>query len=132
MISKGIIEKIERNDITIKFYKDSSCAHCSGCSGDKKFGSTIKISSPLVENYVLGQEISVEIEDGLIFKLSLITYIFPALFMISGYFVADFLGANEKTSIISCFSFLIISFIFLFFYDKKRIKNYGSDVKIIY
>ncbi|MGL6063648.1 MAG: SoxR reducing system RseC family protein [Fusobacteriaceae bacterium] len=131
MISKGIIEKIEKNDITIKFYKEASCAHCSGCSNDKKFGSTIKLSASLVENYTLGQEISVEIEDILIFKLSLITYIFPAIFMILGYLIADFLGANEKNSIISCFLFLIISFIVLFFYDKKRIKNYGSDVKII-
>ncbi|MGL5123209.1 MAG: SoxR reducing system RseC family protein [Fusobacteriaceae bacterium] len=131
MISKGIIEKIEKNDITIKFYKEASCAHCSGCSKDKKFGSTIKLSSSLAKKYVLGQEISVEIEDILILKLSLITYIFPAIFMILGYLVSDFLGAEEKTSIISSFLFLVVSFVFLFFYDKKRVKNYGSDVKII-
>lgn len=131
MINKGIIQSIYKDEITIKFYKDSACAHCSSCGGDKKFGNTIMINSDSAHKYKPGDEISIEINDALLLKLSLITYIFPAIFMILGYFFLNFFGASENASIFGSFLFLIISFIFIFFYDKKRVKKFGSDFSII-
>ena len=131
MHNKGIIKNIENNFITINFYKSTACSHCSSCSEKNKFGITISIDKPANFNKNIGDEINLEIEDRILLKLSFITYIFPALFMILGYFVSTFLGGTQGISIISSFSFLIISFFCLFFYDKKRSKYIKNDFLLL-
>ena len=131
MISTGIVKKIEKDEITIHFFKDSSCAHCSACSADKKMGTLMKIHSKLAFKYAIGEQISIEVEDSLLLKLSFITYILPAVFMILGYFILDMLNLGEGVSILGAFLFLIISFLCLYFYDKKRVKDLGEDIKIV-
>ena len=131
MVNKGLIENIENNSITIKFYKSSACSHCSSCGEKNKFSTTISIDKPTGFIKNIGDEITIEIEDSVLLQLSLITYIFPPLFMILGYFVSSFFGGSQGMSIISSFSFLILSFLCLFFYDKKRSKNIKSDFLIL-
>lgn len=131
MISTGIVKKIEKDEITIHFFKDSSCAHCSACSADKKMGTLMKIHSNLASNYITGDQISIEVDDSLLLKLSFITYILPAVFMILGYFILDMLNLGEGGSILGAFLFLVISFLCLYFYDKKRVKDLGEDIKIV-
>ncbi|MGL5657151.1 MAG: SoxR reducing system RseC family protein [Fusobacteriaceae bacterium] len=131
MISTGIIKKIEKNEVTIHFFKDSACAHCSACSADRKLGALIKISSDLASNYSVGDQISIELDDTILLKLSFITYIFPAIFMILGYFILNLFNLGEGVSIFGSFLFLVISFGILYFYDKKRVKNLGEDITIV-
>lgn len=131
MINTGIIKKIDKDEITIHFYKDSACAHCSACSPDKKMGTTIKIHVEDTTKYVLEQEISVELDDSTLLKFSFITYIIPAILMILGYLILDFFKFSEIVSIIGSFAFLIFSFIGLFFYDRSRTKDVGDAIRII-
>lgn len=131
MVAKGIIEKIQDNHATVKFYKDSACASCSACSGESKFGQKISIDLNKNLNFKIGDEITIEIDDIILLKLSFIVYIFPALAMILGYFVLDFLNFSQGVSIIGSFSALLLSFLALYFYDKRRIKDIGEDFKIL-
>lgn len=131
MINVGIVKKIENNDITLHFYKDSSCAHCSACSPSKKMGTFIKISTEDAHLYSVGDELSVELEDTLLLKLSFITYIIPPIFMILGYLLLNSLNFSDKICILGSFLFLIISFVALYFYDKTRVKEIDSSIKII-
>lgn len=131
MINKGIIEKIDSDSLSIKFYKDAACVHCSSCSGSSKFGTTITIDKPKDFDKKIGEEITVEVEDIVLLKLSFITYVLPALFMILGYFAGDFFNKGQGVSIFTSFFSLVISFLALSFYDKKRTKHVGSDFKIL-
>lgn len=131
MISKGIVQSVENNHATVKFYKDSACASCSACSGDNKFGQTLSLKLEEGTAVRAGQEITIEIDDGILLKLSFIVYILPAVAMILGYLLLHFLKFSEGISILGSFSALVITFIGLFFYDKKRVKDIGEDFKII-
>lgn len=131
MINTGIIKKIEKNDIFIHFYKDSSCAHCSSCSPQNKMGNIVKFSVPDSSKFKLEQEISVELEDSTLLKFSFITYIIPAIAMILGYIVLDRLNFSEGISILGSFLFLVFSFGGLYFYDKKRVRDVSDIIKII-
>ncbi|MGL5057842.1 MAG: SoxR reducing system RseC family protein [Fusobacteriaceae bacterium] len=131
MINKGIIRSIDINSLSINFYKDAACAHCSACNGQSKFGSTISIDKPKNFNKQVGDEITVEVEDSVLLKLSFLTYILPTFFMILGYFLGDFFNRGQGFSIFMSFFSLVISFLGLSLYDKKRTKNIGLDFKIL-
>ncbi|MGL4392049.1 MAG: SoxR reducing system RseC family protein [Fusobacteriaceae bacterium] len=133
MIKTGIIKKIEKDFILINFYKDNACSSCNVCSKDAKMSNTIKINTQENLNFYIGKEISLEINDNTILKLSFITYILPAVFMFIGYFVSESIfNFSQNISILFSFIFLALSFLGLFFYDKKRIKKYGNeDIKIL-
>ncbi|MGL4403206.1 MAG: SoxR reducing system RseC family protein [Fusobacteriaceae bacterium] len=131
MIAKGIIENLKDNHATVKFYKDSACASCSACGGESKFGQKISINLKENKKFRIGDEITIEIDDGILLKLSFIVYILPAVAMILGYLILDSLHFSEGISISGSFISLLIAFICLYFYDKKRIKDIGEDFTII-
>lgn len=131
MVNKGIIKKIDGNKITVKLYKDSACSHCSGCSGDKKYGKDFEFITDKTAK--IGDTVTFEISAGKVIKAASIAYVFPAVAMILGYFVGSKLfKLDENHSILSSFSALVLSFIVLFLYDRlivKRRKN--SEIEII-
>lgn len=131
MLNKGIIKKIDGNRMVIQLYKDSSCAHCSGCSGGNKFGKELEFETDLKGN--IGDTVTFEIEAGKVFKSAMLAYIFPALSMIFGYLFGDkMLNFDENYSILTSFLFLGASFLVLFIYDKIVVqKKKNSDIKII-
>lgn len=131
MVSKGIVQSIENSHATVKFYKDSACASCSACSGDRKFGQTIGIKLDSGMDVRVGQEITIEIDDGILLKLSFIVYIIPAIAMFIGYFIFNLLKFSEGISIIASFAALLITFFGICIYDKKRVKDIGEDFKIV-
>ncbi|MGL6100809.1 MAG: SoxR reducing system RseC family protein [Fusobacteriaceae bacterium] len=131
MIAKGIIQNLKNSYATVKFYKDSACASCSACTGENRYGQTISINLKESMNFQIGDEITVEIDDMILLKLSFIVYIFPTIAMILGYLILEFLRFSQGICITGSFLSLIISFVILYFYDKKRVKDIGEDFKII-
>lgn len=131
MIAKGIIENLKNNHATVKFYKDSACSSCSACSGENKFSQKISINLKENRKFRIGDEITIEIDDTILLKLSFIVYILPAMAMIVGYLILDFFKFSQEFCIFGSFSSLLIAFVFLYFYDKKRVKDIGEDFNII-
>lgn len=131
LIAKGIIENIKDNHARVKFYKDSACASCSACSGETKFGQKISINLKENGNFKMGDEITIEIDDMVLLKLSFIVYILPAVAMILGYIILDFFKFSQGISILGSFGALVLSFVALYFYDKKRVKDIGEDFTIL-
>ncbi|MGL4980595.1 MAG: SoxR reducing system RseC family protein [Fusobacteriaceae bacterium] len=131
MIAKGIIQNLKNSYATVKFYKDSACASCSACTGENRYGQTISINLKENINFKIGDEITIEIDDMVLLKLSFIVYIFPTIAMILGYLILEFSRFSQGICITGSFLSLIVSFIILYFYDKKRVKDIGEDFKII-
>lgn len=131
MINKGIITKISGNKITVKLYKDAACSHCSGCSADRKHGKDLEFETDRIAE--IGDTVTFEISSGKIIKAASIAYVLPAIAMIAGYFFgAKILNFNENLSILSSFTGLLLSFIFLFIYDRTIVKKRkNSDIEII-
>lgn len=131
MLNKGVIKKIDGNKIIVKLYKDTSCSHCSGCSGDSKYGKDFEFTTDMKAN--IGDTVTFEISTGKVIKAASIAYVFPAITMIAGYFLGEKLsGLSENQSIIASFLALVVSFIVLYLYDKFIVKKQtNSEIEII-
>ena len=131
MLNKGIIKEINGDKIIVKLYKDTACSHCSGCSGDGKYGKDFEFVTD--RKAEIGDTVTFEISTDKVIKAASIAYVFPALAMIVGYFIANKLfGFSENQSIASSFVALGLSFVCLFLYDKLVVKKQtNSEIDII-
>ncbi len=119
MLNKGIIKEINGDKIVVKLYKDTSCSHCSGCSGDGKYGKDFEFTTD--RKAEIGDTVTFEIAAGKVIKAASIAY-----------FIANTLGGSENQSIASSFIALGISFACLFLYDKFIVKKQkNSEIDII-
>lgn len=131
MLNKGIIKKIDGNKIIVKLYKDTACSHCSGCSGDSKYGKDFEFTTDMKAE--IGDTVTFEISAGKVIKAASIAYVFPAITMIAGYFFGEkILNLSENKSIVFSFVALLLSFVALFFYDKLVVKKRpNAEIEII-
>lgn len=131
MLNKGVIKRINGNKIVVKLYKDTACSHCSGCSGDNKYGKDFEFTTDLKAE--IGDIVTFEIPAGKVIKAASIAYVFPAVTMILGYFFGEkLLGLSENKSIITSFLSLALAFGVLYLYDKVRAKRKpNSEIEII-
>ncbi|MGY0395062.1 MULTISPECIES: SoxR reducing system RseC family protein [unclassified Fusobacterium] len=131
MLNKGIIKKIDGNKIIVKLYKDTACSHCSGCSGDSKYGKDFEFTTDMKAE--IGDTVTFEISAGKVIKAASIAYVFPAIAMIAGYFFGEkILNLSENKSIVFSFVALLLSFVALFFYDKLVVKKRpNAEIEII-
>ena len=80
----------------------------------------------------LGDLVTLEISEKDVVKAAFIAYIFPPIFMILGYIVADHLGFSEMQSIFGSFLGLGVGFIFLAIYDRFFAKKtIDEEIKVI-
>jgi sigma-E factor negative regulatory protein RseC len=118
--NKGIVKKIEGKNLYIELFRDSSCAHCSGCGQkDKTIADLYHYELNKEIKVSVGDLITFEINNKFILNLALLIYILPVFLMILSYIVAARLGASEGQGIIVSFTTLVISFLGFYVYDKK-------------
>lgn len=130
MINKGIIEEIKNDHIKVHLYRDSACAHCSGCSSSSKMGSNFTFKYD--KNLTIGDIVTFEIEDSSLLNIAALVYLMPILFMMAGYFIGHKLGFSEGQGVLMSFLFLAVSFAFIYFFDKKRgEKLIDQKIKVI-
>ena len=121
MKSNGKVIEINGNKIKLKMFKESSCAHCSGCGDANKMARELELTyNGEVE---VGDIVTFELEDSKMLKIGFIVYVLPILMMIAGYFISNRLGHSETTSVLISLGFLIISFVCLHIYDKYFVKE---------
>jgi len=118
MINKGVVKEVEGDLIKVHLYKESACAHCSGCGKKEKMGSTFEFKC--TENVKIGNVITFEIEDKSLLNIAAVVYLLPIAFMIGGYFLGEFLGFSEGRRVLTSFMGLIFSFGFIYLFDKTK------------
>ncbi len=130
MENKGIVQKINGKQITVKLFKDSSCSHCNQCHGASKYGKDFEFETD--KKAKVGDLVTLEIAEKEVIKAAAIAYVFPPLMMIIGYLVTDKLGFSENQSILGSFIGLILAFIGLFIYDKFFAKkSIEEEIRVI-
>lgn len=120
MENKGIVRKIEGKNLYIELFRDSSCAHCSGCGQKDKTIADLyhyEVNEDIKIN--IGDLITFEINNKFILNLALLIYILPVILMILSYLVAAKLGASEGQGIFVSFTTLVVSFLGFYFFDKR-------------
>lgn len=121
MKSNGKVIGINGNKIKLKMFKESSCAHCSGCGDANKLARELDITYD--GEVEIGDIVTFELEDSKMLKIGFTVYIAPILMMILGYTISSKMGGAEKINVFVSFAFLVISFICLHIYDKYFVKE---------
>lgn len=121
MKSNGKVIGINGNKIKLKMFKESSCAHCSGCGDANKLARELDITYD--GEVEIGDIVTFELEDSKMLKIGFTVYIAPILMMILGYTISSKMGGTEKINVLVSFAFLVISFICLHIYDKYFVKE---------
>lgn len=120
MENKGIVKKIEGKNLYIELFRDSSCAHCSGCGQKDKTIADLyhyELNEDIKIN--VGDLITFEINNKFILNLALLVYILPVILMVLSYILAAKLGASEGQGIVVSFTTLAVSFLGFYIFDKK-------------
>ena len=123
MINKGVVKEVKGDIIKVHLYKESACAHCSGCGKKEKMGSIFEFRCN--EKVEVGNVITFEIEDKSLLNIAALVYLLPIAFMVGGYFLGEFLGFAEGKRVLTSFMGLILSFGFIYIFDK--IKGQKTD-----
>ena len=121
MKSSGKVTEVNENKIKVKMFKESSCAHCSGCGDANKL--TRELDLFYNGEVEIGDIVTFELEDAKMLKIGFLVYILPIIMMLIGFVISSKMGNSEKTSVFISFGFLIISFICLHIYDKYFVKE---------
>ena len=121
MKSNGKVIGINGNKIKLKMFKESSCAHCSGCGDANKLARELDVTYD--GEVEIGDIVTFELEDSKMLKIGFTVYIAPILMMILGYTISSKMGGTEKANVLVSFAFLVISFICLHIYDKYFVKE---------
>lgn len=105
----GIIENVEGTKITVQIERDSSCgencAMCNACPG-----KNMMITLDTDIKFSTGDKVKLETNTKYVLLSAFIVYILPIILLIAGYAVHTlYLGLI----------LMVISFIILFFIDKK-------------
>lgn len=122
MNKQGVVEKIDGNKVTIRITRDSSCgencAMCNACPG-KNMSVTLNTDIPLSIN----DKVTMETNSKYVLLSAFMVYILPIILLIAGY-------AAFKLYI--GLAMMVISFIILFFIDKKINTNYIIKVSKVH
>ena len=121
MKSNGKVIGINGNKIKLKMFKESSCAHCSGCGDANKLARELDVTYD--GEVEIGDIVTFELEDSKMLKIGFTVYIAPILMMILGYTISSKIGGTEKVNVLVSFAFLVVSFICLHIYDKYFVKE---------
>lgn len=121
MKSNGKVIGINGNKIKLKMFKESSCAHCSGCGDANKLARELDVTYD--GEIEIGDIVTFELEDSKMLKIGFTVYIAPIIMMILGYTISSKMGGEEKINVLVSFAFLVISFICLHIYDKYFVKE---------
>ena len=121
MKSNGKVIGINGNKIKLKMFKESSCAHCSGCGDANKLARELDVTYD--GEIEIGDIVTFELEDSKMLKIGFTVYIAPIIMMILGYTISSKMGGEEKINVLVSFAFLVISFVCLHIYDKYFVKE---------
>ncbi len=125
-----VIEIIDNQAVILISSISSACGSCKACdplSGKKKEKI---LTLPNTINAKPDDMIVLELKESESIQLSIIVYLFPLIMLIGGYFLGELIefGSLVKTgdktlAVVLSLFFLFISFVVIYFYDKKAKKN---------
>lgn len=121
MISSGKVTEINGNKVKLKMYRESSCAHCSGCGDASKLSRELELE--IKQKVEIGDIVTFELEDGKMLKIGFLVYIVPILMMILGFYISTRLGYPEKIGALISFLSLVIAFLIVHLIDKFLVKE---------
>jgi positive regulator of sigma E activity len=135
MIERGVVIKNDLNGIDVRMHPSSACKSCGACFVNEGEIQVLRINQIL--DVCEGDSVEIEVKPSFAIKSALLIFFLPLLMMLFGYFLfQNFLNFtnifNIYKGIIGAFLGLILSFVGLYFYDRKILtKKPNNEIHIL-
>jgi len=115
MEEKAVVLEVKDKEAKVKIKRNKSCYGCGLCSLNPSGMMVCEVDDPL--GVKVGDRVLVEIPDKSFLKAAFVLYLLP----ISGLIIGSLIGSkfNPHASIFGGFIGLILSFVFIHYYDRK-------------
>lgn len=124
MESSGKVTKIEGKKLVVKMFKESSCAHCSGCGDASKLTREIELEyNPKKQTIEVGDIVTFELADSKMLKIGFLVYVLPIIMMVIGFSISNMMGRTEGESVLVSFATLVVTFLLIHLYDRFVVKE---------
>lgn len=124
MESSGKVTKINGKKLVVKMFKESSCAHCSGCGEASKLTREIELEyNPKKQTIEVGDIVTFELADSKMLKIGFLVYVLPIIMMVVGFSVSNMMGRTEGESVLVSFATLVVTFLLIHLYDRFVVKE---------
>ena len=128
---RGVVEKNDSNNITVKITSQSACASCHAKSACSVFGSTDKFidvySSLKVEP---GDEVMVIGSQGQGLKAAWLAYILPVILILATLSITFTVSGNEVLSALLSLGILVLYFLFLKMFNNRLKKTFSFKIQL--
>lgn len=120
---KAVINNIDNGKAKVSFIRPKSCGDCSSCSGCNIETMDIELNS--IEDINIGDVVELEFKTSNMLKATALLYIMPLIMLVVGIIAGNqlqvkYLGRIEEIiSFLSGVVFLVLTFIFINFVDKR-------------
>lgn len=124
MESSGKVTSIDGKKIKVMMFKESSCAHCSGCGEASKLTREIELEyNPHKQKIEIGDIVTFELADSKMLKIGFLVYVLPLIMMMVGFIISNMMGNSERESVLFSFGALAVTFLLIHLYDRFVIKE---------
>ena len=127
----GIIKSMDKDELTVEILSCSACSSCmvkNYCAGAESKQKEITVKNKNVDNFQIGEEVIVSIDEHQAFKSIILAYVIPLILMI--FTVIGLLSYNNNEIIAGiCGIIILIPYYFCLFLAKDKLKS-GFEFKI--
>lgn len=127
----GIIKNITKNELKIEILSCSACSSCvvkNYCTGFEAKQKEIVIKNKNVDNFQIGEEVLVSIDERQAFKSIFLAYVIPLILMVS--VIIGLLNyKNDEILAGICGIIILIPYYFGLFLARDKLKS-GFEFKI--
>lgn len=133
MEGKGIVKQVDKHKIIISSYKKMSCDKCKSCTEGGKIQKECEFRLKKKFEVQKGDIVTFTVRDKRVLQYSFLIYIFPLLgFFLGNYIVRiAFEESSESLQIIGSFLGMGLSFILVYFADKRLGETILENIEVI-
>ncbi|MFO8067016.1 MAG: SoxR reducing system RseC family protein [Bacteroidales bacterium] len=129
---QGVVEDIKDNVMCVRIRQLSACASChskSYCGIADSSEKIIEVNLSDNENYKVGDEVIVVLEQNLGYKALLMGYMLPLLILVLSLVFMLQLTENEALAALTAIGIMVIYYAFLFAFKNKLRKTFSFKVR---
>ena len=130
MTEVGKVIKENKNFVTVRVNRKSSCDKCGLCAF-KPGMPHVDLKLQNEQNCVVGDDVEIEISDKSVVKMAFLVYLVPLIIGGLGFLIAFLCKANEIWQFVVFIVATGLGFLPLFFIDKVFFLNKKAQPKIV-
>lgn len=124
----GIVESVRGEGAVVTVKRDTACGDsCATCpSKCHQRNNKIIAKNPLGAK--AGDKVTIEMKSSTVLKSAFLVYILPLIMLFAGYYGVDYLGYEERVSVLCGLILFSLTFLVLHIWDKHHKERFSTTI----